>query len=125
MFEDAILDKSISTCIRYVKKGLFGQNSKSPIYVVLGLKQCYESKTEIYLRFYAVIPPFFTSISVFLTAAILSDKDTKASVVVWRHHTQTAIYTKPYDKGSRCKDHEHLDTGMKIGGDGLFDMSKR
>ena len=48
----------------------------------LGLKQCYESKTNIYQRFYAVISPLFTSQSCFLTAAILPGKRTGASVAV-------------------------------------------
>ena len=41
-----------------------------------------ESKTNIYLRFYAVILPLFTSKPCFLTAAILPDKKTGASVAV-------------------------------------------
>ena len=63
-------------------KGKFGQKSKFPIQHVLGLKQCYESKTDICLRFYAVISTLSTSNSCFLTAAILPDKKTGASVAV-------------------------------------------
>ena len=41
-----------------------------------------ESQTNVYLRFYAVILPLFASKPCFLTAAILPDKKTGASVAV-------------------------------------------
>ena len=41
-----------------------------------------ESETNIYLRFYAIILPLFTSKPCFVTAAILPDKKTGARVAV-------------------------------------------
>ena len=89
------------------------------------LKQCYESKTNIYLRFYGVISLFFTFKSCFLTAAILPDKKTGASVGFRRRHVQKTIGSTLYSTESNLKNRENSAMGMKIGGEGHFDMLKK